>query len=137
MAMNTLDPSTLHAWLAPLSALPLECDGLTRVISTLLAREDIDHRVMIGTLSIEGTGRTPMHWWIELAQGELIDFRARMWLGSEDSIPHGVFNKPEHAFYSGQEGSGHLDPTVFFILANQWLDDVPRFQPATSTARPR
>lgn len=47
-----LDVDVLAKWLAPLDQLPLECDGLSRVISALFVRESIAHRVLAGSVAI-------------------------------------------------------------------------------------
>ena len=85
--------------------LPLECDGLTRVLHTVLARHGVRHDVMTGYVKVLGTedpktGKStgiPLHYWIQLADGRLMDYRARMWL--DDSAPHGVFWQDRHKKY--------------------------------------
>lgn len=67
--------------------LPLECDGLTKVISYYLTSENIKHWVHTGELS--GVNGTLYHQWIELSNGRYIDYRARMWQG--ETAPHGIF----------------------------------------------
>ena len=43
---------------------------------------------MVG--SIAGT----IHFWIELEDDEyIIDYRARMWMGDKEEIPHGIFKR--------------------------------------------
>lgn len=61
----------------------LECDGLTRVISTLMQRDGIHHQVCVGTLTISNVGMIPIHWWIVLSDGRICDYRARMWSREE------------------------------------------------------
>ncbi|PWD02055.1 hypothetical protein CX658_19070 [Pseudomonas amygdali pv. lachrymans] len=34
----------------------------------------------------------PVHLWIELKDGRLVDYRARMWLGEVATVPHGIFS---------------------------------------------
>lgn len=76
--------------LCRLDPLPLECDGMARVLSTLLTRDDVPHQVAIGSLSVNGVGTIDLHWWIELSDGRVCDLRARMWLGSEDGYLMGA-----------------------------------------------
>ena len=88
--------STLHLeeWLRHFDPLPLECDGLSRVISALLNKSGVEHKMVVGFLhgaSSEGqaTPRRILHWWIELGN-QTIDLRARMWMGHR--APHGLFD---------------------------------------------
>jgi len=80
----------------------LECDGLTTIISSLLSEISVPHHVYIGCAATgEGIGITP-HLWIEIGD-VVIDYRLRMWLGDDLSVPHGVFKKSdyEHITYDG------------------------------------
>jgi len=92
--------------------LPLECDGLTKVISYLLEKNDIDHKVFIGNI---GT----IHLWIEV-EDYIIDYRARMWLGETDDIPHGIFKKEEYPnadwYNNKQEIKIEVSEILFKIL---------------------
>jgi hypothetical protein len=91
----------LQAWLDPLDSLPVECDGMTRVIMALLAENGIQHKAMggylanVAILKDDSVGSEALagcaHWWIELPTGHLIDYRARMWMGP--GAQHGVFIK--------------------------------------------
>lgn len=121
----------LARWLeeAGVDRLPLECDGLTRCISMLMQREGIEHRVHTGSLSVAGIGRTPLHWWIALPDGRLCDYRARMWLGASDAVPHGVFApqlRHDYLVHSVRQAAEvALHPVVFAILAERDLDSFP------------
>lgn len=86
-------------WRLLLENAPLECDGMTRCISTLLHHHQIEHSVHIGALTVEGGGRIPLHWWIVLEGGEHIDLRAQMWLGTHPHVPHGIFLPTHVATY--------------------------------------
>lgn len=68
--------------------LPLECDGHTKVLSYLLTQLKIKHYVHTGDLT--GPNGSIWHQWIELFDGQYIDYRARMWQG--ETAPHGVFD---------------------------------------------
>lgn len=128
--------SDLSAWLLPVDAYPLECDGLTRVISTLLTREAITHAVRVGTVEIDGAGRIPLHWWIELPESIVIDYRARMWLGDTPQTPHGVFKpSPAQRYVANPRADtgpgGPLSPlsgTLFRVLSGSSLNAYPRFK---------
>ena len=96
----------------------LECDGATRVFAWLLKEAGIDHTIKIGTLEFDGEAILP-HCWIELADGQIIDYKARMWLPDAEGVPHGVFNLSEYpkALYVGEEPQGFLvSQTMFNIL---------------------
>lgn len=116
-------------YLAVLDELPLECDGLSRVVSTLLQRDEIQHCVHVGSVDVEGVGTIPLHWWIELPDGRLLDLRSRMWLGQDDRVPHGMFIPQNHqTFHSKAEvqlASVRLSPVLFCILANRPIDSFP------------
>lgn len=121
--------TNLHHWLTPLDSVPLECDGLTRAISILLQRERISHHVCIGALYVHDVGRVDPHWWIQLSDGSVCDFRARMWLGNEHSVPHGVFHpEPQHQYRACQITEIEVSDWVFEILTLRPLDSYPRFE---------
>lgn len=90
----------------------LECDGLSTVISSLLTAAGFKHELYIGRVS-SNVGRISPHLWIEI-DGFVIDYRLRMWLGDDPSIPHGVFKKDDHTniIYTGtlREARGGEDP---------------------------
>jgi hypothetical protein len=124
--------TTIGDWLAPIDAFPLECDGLTRIVSTLLARDDVEHRVCVGSLDIQGVGLIPLHWWVELGDGRVIDYRARMWLGDGPQTPHGVFLPSAPQQYVSDSDTkprgtiAEVSATVFHILAGVPLSTFPR-----------
>lgn len=129
--------SKLEDWLLPLETLPLECDGMTRVVSALLEREGMDHRAFIGKLAVRDVGTIDWHAWIDVGD-ERIDLRARMWLGDDPRVPHGVFEPTADALYEGQPFDADIDPVVLQILCGKSLEDFPRLAPAAKhTQRPR
>lgn len=114
-------------WLERLDKLPLECDGLSRVVSLLLSRENIPHRLKIGSLTVDDVGAIPMHMWTELEDGRIIDLRSRMWLGKHPALLHGVGNAPAGHHYVAQHD---IDPAsipkiLFDILVAESLDQWP------------
>lgn len=117
------------AWLDALDSAPLECDGMTRVISTLMQRDDVAHRVLVGRLEVEGCGVIPTHWWIELLDGRTCDLRARMWLGGSGLVPHGLFVASAGQRYFAREelvpSSIRLPGFVFELLAGHALEAFP------------
>lgn len=95
----------LQELLAPYIEAPVECDGFTRLAHTALANAGIKHTCMIGRLiSAGGERQSPIHYWIELDDGQVIDYRAKMWLGDVESVPHGVFHPTRYKLwcYHGQ-----------------------------------
>lgn len=83
---------TIEEIMNPLDQLSfLECDGLTKLISGILTKAHIDHDILVGQLRYNGLV-VPLHLWIELNDGTIIDYRARMWLGPYKEIPHGFFS---------------------------------------------
>lgn len=127
-ARMNFSESTLHR----LDALPLECDGLTRVMSTLLLRDGIDHRVMHGQLHIDTVGTVGIHWWITIADGRHLDFRARMWLGESVSVPHGAFVPSATQRYTPSSDLSPwaiaLSPAVFEAMTGEQLALFPSIQ---------
>ncbi|WHQ45973.1 hypothetical protein [Alcaligenes faecalis] len=77
----------LHVNLQPLEDCDFECDGMTYAIATALERAGITHRRMVGHVWNPGQDVIDPHCWIELANGVVIDFRLRMWVGDDDAVP--------------------------------------------------
>lgn len=125
----TTDFAALEAWLRPLDAVPLECDGVSRAIAALLTRDSIPYAMHMGSMAVDDVGKIGMHFWIDLGDGWICDWRARMWLGQDARVPHGVFQPSANAHYwSGGEMSGVLTPELFHILCLKPMSDYPRFQ---------
>lgn len=99
--------------------LPLECDGLCRVLTYRLKQMKVKHQVMAGHFTVDGNKAVPIHWWIVLEDGRHVDYRARMWGGNHTHIPHGIF-KPEdfkeRVTYTGQKIDVKVDEKVYKIL---------------------
>ncbi len=90
-------PDTISCLLEPYSNAPIECDGFTRIAHSVLAGAGIPHSCMQGKLvSTSRDEELPIHFWIQLDDGRLIDYRARMWLGDGAGVPHGVFKTDEY-----------------------------------------
>jgi len=101
----------------PYSNLPLECDGMTRVITYLLTRAGISHQVMQGSVTVAGKGTFPLHYWVELPDGKVIDYRSRMWFEDDPSIPEGVFDPTgTNIHYSGRTVDMAVDDFIFRAL---------------------
>lgn len=90
----------------------LECDGATRVISHILNKNAIPHTVKLGAVSFRDNVMQP-HMWIELADGTVIDYKLRMWLGNK--APQGIINPDAtEVDYTGREVN--LKPVPEVIL---------------------
>lgn len=113
--------------LALLNALPLECDGFTRVVSNLLTRERIPHEVCFGTLTVVGRGRIGVHYWIAFDNCHTLDFRARMWFGEWSDVPHGYFIPTPSQVYNPMMVMRPLtiDACLFELLAGKPLGSFP------------
>lgn len=100
-------------------ALPLESDGVSRLIHEYLVERGIDHRLASGVLHrLDGRGprtwtlrgtpplltvrakATVGHMWIVLAPDRYLDLRATMWFGGD--APHGIFNPAKYPAFSYQ-----------------------------------
>lgn len=92
----------LEPILSQYDACALECDGLTRVLHTVLTRRAEPHTVKIGRITNTRTGATfSPHFWIELPTGQVVDYRAKMWLGQD--APHGIFTPTDtNVTYEGE-----------------------------------
>lgn len=118
----------INEWLSHLDKFQLECDGMTRVISALLARAGVEHTVCTGYLENIKTASGIMHYWIELNDDYLIDLRARMWMGNQ--APHGVFlNGNTHVNYQrhGVITDFKIDPYVFDIMTGESFESISPF----------
>lgn len=121
------DAAKLDAWLSHLDGKDVECDGLTRCASMLLKREGIEHRVFSGSLAVAGFGEIPLHWWIELDDGVICDFRARMWLGDDERIHHGVSVASErHDYRPNSKMEIQTSEIIFHILTGEKMDEYPQ-----------
>lgn len=121
-----MDVQGLSRWLSPLDALPLECDGMTRVISNLLLRDGVAHRACYGALRLQ-TGGIDLHCWIQLQDGVVCDYRARMWLGSD--APHGVFVPEPMVIYEVHgEFDATVSPLIFPVLSGFEIGHYPSYR---------
>lgn len=105
--------------LAPIIDAPVECDGFCRLASTLLAEHDIDFTIMQGSISVPVIGDL-IHFWLSV-DGEIIDYRLRMWLG--DSALHGYIGKDSDIHKNGEPVIfSSLSPEVFHIISGVKLE---------------
>lgn len=69
----------------------MECDGTSRAISTCLSALKIPHETAVGFLRLADGRQCRPHYWVRLQDGHILDIRARMWLGTDELVPHGIF----------------------------------------------
>lgn len=103
--------------LDPYDSSQTECDGMVRICHTVLFNQGIEHQPFFGTLTRHKQHIEP-HLWIDLPNGERIDYRAKMWLIGEN-VPHGVFNPQDFpdVLYTGKAIElDVLSPKLFEIL---------------------
>lgn len=97
---------------SPYDGAPLECDGMTRVLHTVLMKNRMPHVPMVGGVEWNGKKFTP-HFWIDLPSGNVVDYRLRMWFGP--GAPHGVFDpRKEGVIYTGHRAN--MPPLPGFLF---------------------
>jgi hypothetical protein len=102
----------------------LECDGFTQVASYLLARAGVEHQPVSGRLSPTHNGSAlqfpPIHCWIELSGGMLMDYRVRAWLPDMPplEVPHGLLMPANYPgfIYSRDRVIGPTSQHLYGIL---------------------
>lgn len=114
----------------PYSYCPLECDGLTKVLTTLLQEQAIPHTVYSGTIApstIQSKGGI-VHQWIEVETADegrrTLDYRVRQWFGSRSEVPHGIFDPALFLFtYIGEPVDlVSLTRQQFLLMASPIVD---------------
>ena len=71
----------------------LECDGLTRILHTILCEQGIEHTTYVGQVYDRlKEQEAPIQFWLDLSPELRVDYRLQRWFGSNDNIPHGIFN---------------------------------------------
>jgi hypothetical protein len=91
----------------------LECDGATRVLHYVFDKEKIKHVVKKGIVTFDGE-EIPLHFWIELPDGNIVDYKSRMWLGNQ--AQEGVFKPNSKTKYIGEPIDLKMSETVYRIL---------------------
>lgn len=113
----------LSSLTAYLDDVPVECDVMTRLITTVLQKAGIDHQVMIGKV-VHGNDSFEPHYWIDV--GDLrIDYRARMWLKG-NNVAHGVFDPSgQSTQYEGIAVNMYpLSDSLFTILCTRFSQQI-------------
>jgi hypothetical protein len=91
----------------------LECDGATRVLHYVLDKEKIKHVIKKGIVTF-GEQEIPLHFWIELPDGNIVDYKSRMWLGNQ--AQEGIFKPNSKTKYIGKPFNLKMSETVYRIL---------------------
>ncbi|OHC62148.1 MULTISPECIES: hypothetical protein [unclassified Pseudomonas] len=117
MTDRPITAAVLDRLLESLDSAPVECDGMCRLVATRLAQAGIPYQGMLGQLLVAGRAVSP-HYWIEVGIYR-VDYRARMWLGTDPEIPHGVFpldGRPSAQYTGIRVQIDPLPPSVYEIL---------------------
>jgi hypothetical protein len=91
----------------------LECDGATRVLHYLFQEQNVKHVVKRGSV-VFGKDDIPLHYWIELPDGSVVDYKSRMWLGEQ--VQQGIFKPNEKIQYIGKETDLKVSKFIYEIL---------------------
>lgn len=83
------EQARLQTLLDPLAKAPVECDGMSRLVATVLAEIGIAYQGYRGRLS-SGSQTMAPHFWIEVGPWR-IDYRSRLWFPDDNGIQEGVF----------------------------------------------
>lgn len=114
----------------------LECDGMTRVISTALVAQDVEHSIIIGRLTNPKDGGTILHYWIKLNEKYIIDLAAKLW------FPHvaqnGLFipKEGELQYEAREELPDLASDFIFNILTNRTVADFESLSETAFEAEP-
>ncbi len=110
----------IEALTKPYDSMSGGCGAVTRVLHTALTLAGVKHRVMLGYMLDQRSGEQfAPHMWLELGDGRVVDYRARMWLGNKEDVPHGVFAPTAFAAveHHGREVKlSVLEPEVFMAM---------------------
>jgi hypothetical protein len=107
----------------------LECDGATRVLHYRLKLAGIEHTIYVGKVVVNSVAAIPLHYWIVLKNGNILDTKAGIWL--RDSAPYGIFNPinyPEFC-YIGSPEDIEVSPFLYNYLTRRTISIEHPFQP--------
>lgn len=106
-----------------LDPVPVECDGFVRLVITALSRHNQEYKVYCGSVKTSKGDFFRPHYWVEW-NDQIIDFRARMWLGQD--CQHGFLDKREYnELYDGEEVCiAPLAPVMEQILKTPFPADL-------------
>lgn len=93
--------SPIEKLIEPYLHYPVECDGMTHIIHSVLTTNNIVHQVYRGRVTV--SERSIIHFWVEI-EDKIIDYRLQMWFPKQPGLPTGIF-KPTlypHICYEGR-----------------------------------
>lgn len=93
----------------------LECDGMTQVVTYVLKKNLIPHNVKCGVLMRDNERVVAPHFWVELEDGRIIDFRATMWAGRHPHVPNGIFQPKEYPRITHHGERIRMNPSAFIF----------------------
>lgn len=114
----------LEKLLAPYIKDKLECDGQSKVISYILTKNGIYHKLYDGELVDKESGEGIYHQWIEIHDNLIIDYKAKMWFPNSDCW-YGIFEKSKmndkDLEYTQPKSMGtpKISDMIFNILINE------------------
>lgn len=119
----------VEAVLLALDDCDIECDGMTYAVSHLLTQSGIGHQCLAGYVVNRKTDhRVTPHLWVELDDGWTIDLRLRMWLGDDDTIPHGIFHQAHqgHLEYCGVpiDKNNEVSTAILDLLTDGVISEI-------------
>lgn len=111
-----MQPARLDALVRHLENAPVECDGMARLVATVLSQHKIPYTGMVGRITPKGCDYSIPHFWVQV-EDLVIDYRAQMWLGMADGIPHGVVKASDYPdLYKGEPFQLNPLPKVLFDI---------------------
>jgi hypothetical protein len=119
-----MDRDRLESLVKHLEFAPVECDGMARLVATVLVQHNIQYQGMVGSIVPKGFDFSIPHFWVQV--GDLIiDYRAQIWLGNNDDVPHGVvFADKFEDIYSGKPCLIEPLPAALFRIMTIPLPDI-------------
>jgi hypothetical protein len=125
--MNNFDPTELEVALLPLADISAECFEMSWVLHEALTRAGYIVTGHSGYVQAAAGDIVAPHFWLSV-DGYIVDFRLRMWLGDEDSVPHGIFKASDAAGfdYCGEAYAfSRLTDSELFDLSDGLLGVLP------------
>ena len=124
----------------PCTAIPLDCDGIAQLLTTILTLSEIPHQGYIGQVQCPNHDVVMPHCWIELVsdQGTLfrVDYELKDWISIEikSSVPIEFFVPEDYPEYRYQG-----NPIQHLVWTAEPFDFIPSWSRShyAATALPR
>jgi hypothetical protein len=97
--------SVLVHFFQPCTAIPLDCDGIAQLLTTILTLSEIPHQGYVGQVQCPNFEGVMPHCWIELwsDQGTLfrVDYALKDWISTDlmPTVPSGFFDPDDYPAY--------------------------------------